>query len=78
MGSCTCPCDDCKVYCGACTDGCGRHKRMTSWNEIPYNQNSTPEQKAEEFDRQYSENQSNGNQKEEAGTYRPEPNGRAN
>lgn len=49
---------------------------MTSWNEIPYNPNSTPEQKAEEFDRQYAENQGNGDQKEEAGAYRPEPEGK--
>lgn len=51
---------------------------MTSWNEIPYNPNSTPEQKAEEFDRQYTENQNNGDAKESSNTYRPEPNGRAN
>ena len=51
---------------------------MTSWNEIPVNPNATPEQKADEFDRQYAENQAAGNGKEATGEYRPEPNGRAN
>lgn len=50
----------------------------TSWNEIPYNESSTPQQKADEFDRQYAENKSNGDAKEASNTYRPEPNGRAN
>ena len=31
----------------------------TSWNEIPYNQNATPQQKADEFDAQVRENQQN-------------------
>lgn len=50
--------------------------KSTSWNEIPYNEGASPSQKAEEFDRQYSENQSHGYAKEEAGQYRPEPQGR--
>lgn len=48
----------------------------TSWNEIPYNSNATPQQKAEEFDRQYAENQVNGSDKEYSGQTRPEPEGR--
>ncbi len=51
---------------------------MTSWNEIPYNTNTPAEEKAEQFDRQYAENQANGDAKEASNTYRPEPNGRAN
>ena len=31
---------------------------MTKWNEIPFNKDATPEEKADEFDRQYAENQS--------------------
>ena len=48
---------------------------MPKWNEIP---NATPEQKADEFDRQFEENKNSGNAKEDKGQYRPEPNGRAN
>lgn len=29
---------------------------MTKWNDIPFNPDDTPEQKAENFDRQYEEN----------------------
>ena len=29
---------------------------MTKWNDIPYNDNDTPEQKAEQFDAQVLEN----------------------
>lgn len=46
---------------------------MTTWNEIPFNSGAEPEVKADEFDRQYAENQQSGNAKEEAGSYRPEP-----
>lgn len=29
---------------------------MVKWNDIPFNRDDTPEQKAENFDRQYEEN----------------------
>jgi hypothetical protein len=32
---------------------------VPTWNEIPFNENATPQQKAEEFDAQYRENQQN-------------------
>lgn len=51
---------------------------MTTWDDIPFNSNAKPEQKADEFDRQYEENKSNGDAKEASGEYRQEPNGRAN
>ncbi len=44
-----------------------------SWNDIPYNPQADAAQKADEFDRQYAENKDNGDAKEQAGTYRPEP-----
>lgn len=47
---------------------------MTTWNEIPFDSNAKPEQKAEEFDRQYAENKSNGDAKEASNPRnRPEP-----
>jgi hypothetical protein len=51
---------------------------MSKWNEIPTSSSATPQQKADEFDRQFEENKNAGNDKEESGKYRPEPNGRAN
>ena len=41
-----------------------------SWNEIPTTPNATPEQKAEEFDRQFEENKNAGDTKEKNGEYR--------
>lgn len=29
---------------------------MTTWNDIPFDENATPQEKADEFDAQYSEN----------------------
>lgn len=29
---------------------------MTTWNEIPFDPNATPEEKADQFDRQITEN----------------------
>lgn len=43
---------------------------MTTWNDIPFNPDSSPEQKAEEFDRQYEENRAEGERKEENGEWR--------
>lgn len=48
----------------------------TSWNDIPFNKDDTPEQKADNFDRQYTENREAGSDKEYSGQTRPEPEGR--
>ena len=32
---------------------------MTTWNEIPFDESATPEEKAAEFDAQFAENQAN-------------------
>lgn len=47
-----------------------------TWEDIPYNQNASPEIKADNFDRQYDENKANGDAKEASGAYRREPEGR--
>lgn len=43
------------------------------WNDIPFDENGLPEEKAEEFDRQYEENKKAGDEAESSGKYRPEP-----
>lgn len=46
---------------------------MTSWNEIPFDPKADDATKADEFDRQFAENATNGLIKEATGEYRPEP-----
>lgn len=43
---------------------------MTKWNDIPFDEDATPEVKADEFDRQYAENGGTG-EKEEYGNWAP-------
>lgn len=33
--------------------------KIPTWNEIPYNEQASPQQKADEFDAQFHENQQN-------------------
>lgn len=51
-------------------------KRNKDWNNVPFNPYVEADQKASEFDKQYEQNRDSGNAKEEAGQYRPEPEGR--
>lgn len=37
---------------------------MVKWEEIPWNKDATPEEKAEQFDRQYAENGGNDPQED--------------
>ena len=52
----------------------GRHSK--NWNTEPYDQNSPPAQKADEFEAQYAQNRDAGQASEQADPYnRPEPEG---
>jgi len=37
---------------------------MTTWNEIPFDENVDPQTKADEFDAQYAENQTDTQEEE--------------
>jgi hypothetical protein len=52
----------------------GKHSK--DWNTTPTTPNAGGQQKADEFDAQYSQNQVNGSDKEYSGQPRPEPKGR--
>lgn len=49
---------------------------MSFWNKMPFFEDTPPEQKADEFDRQYEENKTAGEAKQEQDPYhRPHPSG---
>jgi hypothetical protein len=39
-------------------------KDVPDWNDIPFDENASPEVKADEFDRQFEENRENGEAKQ--------------
>lgn len=67
--TCACICDDCKVYCEACRYFCQLKEvavtEVPTWNEIPFNPEDTPQQKADNFDAQILENRQAAIAKEE-------------
>lgn len=45
---------------------------MTKWNEIPFNEECSPEEKAEQFERQWDENGGNDDTPDKSNPYSKE------